>query len=209
MLVLHQWLSSLAVTTITRNNPSQFPFHLESLFPNHFQIPFTVPYTQNASWPWSVERSRSCPWMEVPGWRECRNRGRKTVPHLTCEPKQPVFILRHPTSGPLSSSEVSTQGCGCLGEKNPTASFLGALRNQSLRFRNSQDPLEKIYGVRAAFEDFRPSDVCPKAHVWFLRLLNKPGLLASKRFPCGLLPCTLSSPLHEMHWVSALGSETP
>ena len=95
------------------------------------------------------------------------------------------------------------------GGKNPTASFLGALRNQSLRFLNSQDPLEKIYGVRAAFEDFRPSDVCPKAHVWFLRLLNKPGLLASKRFPCGLLPCTLSSPLHEMHWVSALGSETP
>ena len=117
MLVLRQGLSSLVVTMITGNNSSQFPFHLESLFPYKFQVPFTLSYTQNASWPWSVERPRSCPWMEVPGWRECGNHGRKAGPHLTSQPKQPVFILRHPTSGPLSSPAVSMLCCGCLGGK--------------------------------------------------------------------------------------------
>ena len=207
MLVLRRWLSSLVVTMITCNNSSQFPFHLESLFPHHFQIPFTLHYTQNASWPWSVERPRSCPWMEVPGWRECGNHGRKAVPHLTSQPKQPVFILRHPTSGSLSFPAVSVQRCGCLGGKKPV-SFLRALRNPSLRFLNSQQPLEKIYGVTAAFEDFRLSDGCPKPHTWFLRFLNKPGLLASSPFPVDCSLAHLSSPLHEMHWVSAPGSKT-
>ena len=46
MLVLRQGLSSLVMTMITCKNSSQFPFHLESLFPYKFQVPFTLPYTQ-------------------------------------------------------------------------------------------------------------------------------------------------------------------
>lgn len=95
MLVLRQWSSSLVGTLITCSNSSQFPFHLESLFAHHFQIPVTVHSSQNASWPWSVEMSRSCPWMEVPGWRECRNHGRKASSSSSI-PAQAACL--HPTS---------------------------------------------------------------------------------------------------------------
>ena len=130
----------------------------------------------------------------------------RPVPHLTSQPKQPVFTLRHPTSGPLSSLAVSMQCCGCLegGKKNQTVSFLGALRNQSLRFLNSQHSLEKISGVTAAVEDFCPSDGCPKAHTWFLRFLDKPGCLASSPFPVACSPAHLSSPLLSMRCAGCL-----
>ena len=78
----------------------------------------------------------------------------------------------------------------------------------SLRFLKCLCPLEEIYDV-IVFEDFHPSDVCPKAHTWFLRFLKKPGCLASSPFPVDCSPAHLSSPLHEMHWVSTPGSKTP
>lgn len=116
----------------------------------------------------------------------------------------------HPTSSHIRLAVLPCSVRAALrlpGGKKPV-SFLRALRNPSLSFLNSQQPLEKIYGVTAAFEDFRLSDGCPKPHTWFLRFLNKPGLLASSPFPMDCSLAHLSSPLHEMHWVSAPGSKT-
>ena len=62
----------------------------------------------------------------------------------------------------------------------------------SLRFLKCLCPLEEIYDV-IVFEDFHPSDVCPKAHTWFLRFLDKPGCLASSPFPVACSPAHLSS----------------
>ena len=135
----------------------------------------------------------------------------------TMEGRQVLILPPSPSS--LSSSYVIPHQARCPPLQCPCCAvaawgenpvpFLGALRNQSLRFLNSQQPLEKIYGVTAAFEDFRLSDGCPKPHTWFLRFLNRPGLLASSPFPVDCSLAHLSSPLHEMHWVSAPGSKTP
>ena len=73
----------------------------------------------------------------------------------------------------------------------------------SLRFLKCLCPLEEIYDV-IVFEDFHPSDVCPKAHTWFLRFLDKPGCLASSPFPVACSPAHLSSPLLSMRCAGCL-----
>ena len=136
------------------------------------------------------------------GWRECRSHGRKAVACLPSQPKHPTFSPQ--VSGPLSSPAASKQGCDCLGRKETTVPFPGTLRNQS-RFLKCLCPLEEIYDV-IVFKDFGPSDVCPKAHAWFLRFLDKPVTLllapslgTAPRYTSPLLSMRCTGCLHPVH----------